>query len=186
MDVIEALRGRRSIGKLGGDVADAEIWELIELAAWAPNHKLTEPWRFSVLRGAARERLGSVWAAVTAAETSMEGTQREELIRREAAKPLRAPVIVIVSVRTDPDGVLATEDFAAASAAVQNLLLAAHAKGLGAIWRTGKMAYRAETNAFLELDPSDRIVGFVYLGQPAMEPPPAKPRDLAGIVRVLT
>jgi nitroreductase len=57
VDTIEALRARRSIGKLDGDVPEAELRELIELATWAPNHKLTEPWRFTVLRGAARERL---------------------------------------------------------------------------------------------------------------------------------
>jgi nitroreductase len=97
---------------------------------------------------------------------------RDELMRRTAFKPLRAPVIVAVSVRTDEKPVRAVEDFAAASAAVQNMLLAAHARGLGAIWRTGELAYRDEIKTFLGLDPTDRIVGFVYLGRPAMTAPP--------------
>jgi nitroreductase len=185
LDVIDALRARRSIGKLGGEVSEPEVWELLELAAWAPNHRLTEPWRFSVLRGSAREQLGAVWGNVAARETTFEGVQRDDLVRREAAKPLRAPLIIAVSVRTDPDPVVATEDFAATAAAVQNLLLAAHAKGLGAIWRTGRMAYRAETNAFLDLAADDRVVAFVYLGHPTIEPPPPKPRDVPSVVRFL-
>ena len=186
MEAIEALRGRRSIGKLEGDVSEAEVRELIELAVLAPNHKLTEPWRFTILRGAARERLGAVWADFVGRETEVRGEQREELLRRTAAKPLRAPVIVAVSVRTDADPVRAIEDFAAASAAVENLLIAAHAGGLGAIWRTGDVAYRDEVKAFLELDPADKIVAFVYLGQPAMSPPPPRSRDLDAVVRIMT
>jgi nitroreductase len=185
VDTIEALRGRRSIGKLEGDVSDAELRELIELATWAPNHKLTEPWRFTVLRGAARERLGALWAELVGRESEFVGEQREELMRRTAFKPLRAPVIVAVSVRTDEHPVRAAEDFAAASAAVQNMLLAAHANGLGAIWRTGDVAYRDEVKTFLGLDPSDRIVAFVYLGRPGMSAPPSRPRDVDSVTRVL-
>jgi nitroreductase len=185
LDVLDALRARRSIGKLGGDVSDSDVRELIEFAAWAPNHRLTEPWRFTILRGAARERLGALWAAVAGRETAFEGTQRDELMRRAAAKPLRAPVIVAVSVRTDADPIVAAEDFAATAAAVQNILLAAHAKGLGAIWRTGQMAYRAESKAFLDLAPDDRLVAFVYLGIPAGDAPAPKPRDVVGVTRLL-
>jgi nitroreductase len=185
VDTIEALRARRSIGKLDGDVPDAELRELIELATWAPNHKLTEPWRFTVLRGAARERLGALWAQIAGRETELSGEMRDELMRRTAFKPLRAPVIVAVSVRTDEKPVTAIEDFAAASAAVQNMLLAAHARGFGAIWRTGELAYRDEIKTFLGLDPTDRIVAFVYLGRPAMTAPPPRPRALEGAITVL-
>jgi nitroreductase len=185
MDAIEALRARRSIGKLEGDVSEAEVRELVELATLAPNHKLTEPWRFTVLRGAARERLGAVWAEFVGRETEFQGEQREELLSRTASKPLRAPVIVAVSVRTDANPVRATEDFAATSAAVENMLVGAHASGLGAIWRTGAVAYRDEIKAFLGLEASDRIVAFVYLGQPAMSVPPPRPRAVDGVMRVM-
>ncbi len=183
MDTIEALRGRRSVGKLGGDVSEEVLRELIELATLAPNHKMTEPWRFTVLRGAARERFGAVWAEIAGRKTELTGEQRIELMRGAAAKALRAPVIVAVSVRTDGDPVRAVEDFAAASAAVQNMLLAAHARGLGAIWRTGDVAYRHEVKTFLGLDSGDRIVAFVYLGEPTMPAPQPKPRALDAVVR---
>jgi nitroreductase len=185
MDVLEALRTRRSIGKLSGEVADEEVRALVEAALWAPNHHLTEPWRFTVLRGQARERLGAAWASLVAAATLLQGEPRVALLQGEAAKPLRAPVLVVASVRTEADPVVAAEDFAATAAAVQNLLLAAHARGLGAMWRTGEMAQRVEIRAHLGLAPTDRIVAFVYLGRPAMAPPAARPRSLDGVLRFL-
>ncbi len=186
MNVIEALRSRRSVGRLDGDVDEADLAELIELAAWAPNHRLTEPWRFTILRGAARARLGATWAGIVARSSALEGREREELLEGIAAKTLRAPIIVAVSTRTVDDPVVAIEDFAATAAAVQNLLLAAHDKGFGAMWRTGGMAYDPEIKAFLGLDPTDRIVAFVYLGRVAVEPPKARPRDPAAATRRLT
>ena len=185
MDAIEALRSRRSIGKLEGDVDDATVRELIELAVLAPNHRLTEPWRFTVVRGAARERLGSVWAPLGVAKLPLQGAERAAALEREAAKLKRAPVLIVVSVRTDADAVTATEDLCAAAAATQNLLIAANAKGLGAMWRTGDMAESLEVKQFLGLDPSDRIVAFVYLGAPAMEAPQPKPRSVDAVTRIL-
>jgi len=186
MDVMEALRMRRSIGKLSGDVSDADVRELIEAALWAPNHRLTEPWSFTVVRGAARERVGAAWAAILGNETALEGEARQALLEREAGKLQRAPVLIVVAVRTDSDPVVATEDFAAGAAAVQNLLLAAHARGFGAIWRTGEMAHRKEINAALGLAEGDRIVAIVYLGRAAAEPPQARPRQIESVIRWLS
>jgi nitroreductase len=185
VDVLKALRSRRSIGKLGGDVSDDEIRTLVEAGLWAPNHKLTNPWRFTVVRGDARVRLGAYWAELLADAPLEGGVDRASFLAKEARKPTRAPVLIAVSTRTDADPVRAAEDFAAASAAVQNVLLAAHALGLGAIWRTGPMAYRAEINAFLGLEADDRIVGFVYVGRPGMAPPTPQPRDVDAYLRFL-
>jgi len=185
MDVIDALRSRRSIGRLEGNVGDDEIRELIELATLAPNHRMTEPWRFTVLRGAARERLGRIWSEIAMRALPLTGEARDAAAQREAAKPLRAPVLIVVSVRTAEDEVTASEDFAAGAAAVENILLGASGRGLGAMWRTGDAAYAPEVKAFLGLDPSDRIVAFVYLGRSATEPPPAKPRNAEAATRWL-
>ena len=183
--MIEALRTRRSIGRLEGEVPESDIRELIELAALAPNHKLTEPWRFTVLRGAARVRLGRLWAEILGRETDLSGAAREEMLRGAAAKLLRAPAIVVVSVRTDPNPVMAAEDFAAAAAATENLLLAAHAKGYGAMWRTGGITRQSEVAAFLGLGEGDRIVAMVYLGRPAMPAPPVRPRNVETALRFI-
>ena len=186
MDVIEALQTRRSIGRVSGDVSDAELRTLVDVALCAPNHRLTAPWRFTALRGDARARLGSLWAQLAAERPVPNGVEREAHLAKEARKPLRAPLLLVVSTRTAEDFVTASEDFAATAAATQNLLLAAHALGLGAIWRTGEMAYRSEINDFLELGVRDRIVGIVYVGRPAMEAPKSRPRDVDAVLRVLS
>jgi nitroreductase len=183
--VLEALRTRRSIGKLAGEVSDEQIRMLIEAAVWAPNHRLTEPWSFTVLRGAARERLGRAWAQIAARDTKLRDEERAAFCAREAAKPLRAPALIVVSTRTDDDAVVAAEDFAATAAAVQNLLLAAQELGLGAIWRTGELAYAPEIKEHLVLDPRDRIVAIVYVGNIAMNLPPARAREIESKVRWL-
>jgi nitroreductase len=185
MDLIDALRSRRSIKQLEGDVSDADLRELIELATWAPNHRMTEPWRFTILRGAARDRFGALGAEILGRDSNLTGEAREIALRREAGKALRAPVIVAVSTRTDADPVIAEEDFAATAAAVQNMLLAAPARGYGAMWRTGDLAHRSETKAFLGLDPSDRIVAFVYVGKPVDSAPAPRPREVEGVIRRL-
>ena len=186
MDVLEALRTRRSIGKLAGDVGSDELRTIVEAALYAPNHRLTEPWRFTILRGDARARLGEAWSAREATRSTLTGPERDAYLKREAQKPLRAPVLVVVSTRTSDDAEVALEDYAATAAAIQNMLLAAHALDLGAIWRTGGMAYDAAIVTFLGLDPSDRIVGIVYLGRAAMGAPKARPHDVAQFTRELT
>ncbi len=186
MDVIEALKTRRSIGKLQGDVSDDDVVALVAAAVFAPNHKLTEPWRFTSLRGEARTRLGAFWAEREAKRTRLSGGDRDAYLRREAQKPLRAPVIIVVSTVTSADPVRALEDFAATAAAVQNLLLAAHAGGLGTVWRTGDMAYDPAVAAHLGLGETERIVGFIYVGRPAMEPPPPPRRDPRNVIRALS
>ncbi len=185
MDVFEAIAGRRSVGKLGGGVSDAIVRRLVDAAVLAPNHKLTRPWRFTLVRGAARERLGALWADIAVRESALTGAPRDDLARREAAKPLRAPAILVVSTRTHADPVVAEEDYAATAAAVQNVLLAAHALGMGAIWRTGAMARRSEINASLGLAPSDRIVAFVYLGEPAGAAPEIARPTADGVFHIL-
>ena len=185
MDVIEAVRARRSAARVEGDLSREEIAELIEAARWAPNHYVTEPWRFTVLTGAARERLGEAWAPIAADHQGLTGEVREKFIDGERRKPLRAPVLIVVSTRTDPDPVTATEDLAATAAAVQNLLLVAHAKGYAAMWRTGPLAYDPRVKRHLGLDESDRIVSIVYLGRTATQPPKTQERKFDEVVRWL-
>jgi nitroreductase len=163
--ITAAIRTRRSVGRSEGEPSPDAIRELIETATWAPNHHLTQPWTFTVVRGRARADLGNFWARTRADELGLAGAQREGFVAGESQKPLRAPVLVIVSARTDDDPVVAVEDFAATAAAVQNLLLAATARGYAAMWRTGDMAYHPKIKEFLGLDVRERIVAVVYLGE---------------------
>ena len=178
MDTLEAIRNRRTIGKSRGDVPRETIRELIEAATWAPNHKLTQPWKFAVVTGSARERLGAVWGKAAAAAVDANETARASIAEGEAKKLLRAPAVIVASTRTDPDWVRAEEDLTATAAAVQNLLLAAHAKGLSAAWKTGKIVYSPEIKAFLGLEPDDKIIAMIYLGAKATEDVAPRKRDV--------
>jgi nitroreductase len=144
----------------------AEIAELLELAVRAPNHHRTEPWRFIVLAGAERERL----ARAMRDEAVASGTDEDRATHDARAKVGRAPVIVVFTyVPSDDPKVVEQEELVATAMAMQNFLLAAYAKGLGAMLRTGPAAYHTAVAEHLELASSERVVGFVYLGYPAAE-----------------
>jgi nitroreductase len=142
---------------------------------------LTEPWRFTVVAGEARERLGRLWGTRAAEARGLRDEERVRSIERDVEKLLRAPVLIIASTRTDDDSVVAEEDFAATAAAVQNILLAAHARGLGAMWRTGAMVRDPQVKAALGLDARDRIVATVYLGEPSGSVAPERARALPAV-----
>lgn len=174
MGVLEAIRTRRSVGQVRAEVPPrAVIEEVIEAATWAPNHRLTEPWRFWVLTGEARRALGAAMGQAQVARLPAgSGKDPEAVAAAAAAKPLRAPVVIAVAVEpVQAPNVVEIEEVTAGAAAVQNLLLAAHAHGLAAIWRTGDPCYEPAVKAFFGLAPTAHLLGFVYLGYPAGEPP---------------
>ncbi|MDA0364474.1 MAG: nitroreductase [Chloroflexi bacterium] len=167
MDLIEGLATRRSASAFAsGCPPREEIARLIEAATWAPNHHLTQPWRFEVLAGEERARFGEHLAAaiVQDADASERAPRLAESTR---TKLLRSPVLVVVIQRgddADPERTL--EDYAACCCATQNLLLAAHAEGLAAKWSTGAMATMVAAREYFALAPDDRIVAYVYVGYP--------------------
>ena len=180
MNVFEAIDTRISVPALTDPGPTDAQWEiLLRAGARAPDHGRLQPWRFLIVRGAARELLGDVMAE--ALRASKPDTPLETL-DRERRKPLRAPALLVVAVVPVPrSGVPEIEQILAGGAAAQNILLAAHALGLGAIWRTGAPAYSDDVARALGLPAQSRIVAFIYLGAPhapamrsaAAEPPSA-------------
>lgn len=180
-DLDDLIRSRRSVGKVGGDRVDEGVLrELITSAAAAPTHHMREPWRFVVLRGDARRAVGEAHAdAYRRAHPDVDSTT----MAREAARLERAPVVIVcVAHLADRDPVCLREDRDAVAASVQNLLLSAHARGLGAMWRTGAMVDEPDVHRALDLGADDEIVAFVYLGSPAAEPPPRPRRPVDEVV----
>jgi nitroreductase len=171
MDVLEAVLGRQSIGKVKPDpVPHVIIEQLLVAAAQAPNHYKVRPWRFVVLTGRAREKLGEVMAK--ALHQRFPGLNSEALAK-EAAKALRAPVLIAVAVDAPSDPrVHEIENICAAAAACENLLLAAHSLQLGAHWRTGEAAREAGVKAFLGFSEGQHVIAFLYIGYPEVIPPP--------------
>lgn len=180
MDVYTAIRTRRDIERFSDEVPARELIErLIDAAIWAPNHRLTEPWRFCVLAGSGRDAMGDAIAAWLEREGKPEGAQRAA-----RSKLLRAPVtLVVAQVATPEDVTRDLEDYAACVMAVQNVLLAAHAEGLIAHFSTGAMVEYEGAKTYLGLAPHDRIVGYVNLGFPRPDNPPKEGQRSTPVVR---
>jgi nitroreductase len=162
MEAYDAIVTRRSVPKVLPEPApDREtIRRLLRAAVRAPTHHLTEPWRFIVLTGDALKQLGEAWAR---------GTEREGKDPSGVAeKALRAPVVICVveHPKHHLPKVQEIEEHHAVGAALQNILLAAHDMGLGAMLRTGPAAHIDEVRAYLGLERNELIAGFIYLGYP--------------------
>ena len=157
------------------------VTRLIEAATWAPNHRHTEPWRFAVLAGQAREKMGDRVAEWMRAEFDQEIAEKQaESTKR---KLVRSPLIIVVSqARSAGDTVKDLEDYAACCSATQNLLLAAHAEGLASKWSTGTLAVAPPVFEYLGLPDQDRVVAFVYLGYPADDAEPRQPQRARAVI----
>lgn len=162
--VTDAIASRRTVKKMDPDrtPSRADIRTIIEAASWAPNHHMTEPWRFIVLEKEARRRLGE---ALAAAMNAGPIPQPQERLAKERDKPLSAPVIVaVIGSPKRGEGILPQEEMVAAGAAMQNLLLAAHSLGLATAVRTGAHSYSEAIRRFFGMGPDEALVALVYVG----------------------
>ena len=169
MDTIDAIHTRQSIGKVKPEpVPRAMIEKLLSAAVQAPNHYKVRPWRFVVLTGKGRDRLGE---AMAAALKEKQPDFPEVAFEKEKSKPLRSPVVIAVGVdKPALKKVKEIENISAVAAAIQNLLLAAHAEGLGAKWRTGDPAEDPKVKQFLGFESDQQLIGFIYIGYPEFQP----------------
>lgn len=163
MNPLEALHTRNSVAKLTEPGPNAAaLADILKAAVRANDHRRLRPWKFLVVEGEARNRLGQLFADVARGDNPALGEQELADI---AAKTLRAPTIIIVVARIRPDAnVPDVEQLLSAGGAAQLITAAAHVLGYGAIWRTGGMAYHAGVRSRLGLEEGDQIVGFLYLG----------------------
>ena len=163
MQAIDALLLRRSARTLTEPGPDAGALELIfAAAARAPDHGRLRPWRFIVVRAAARERFGALLADHL---RRTHPATPPEILERERLKAFRAPLIVVVAAHCEAGTKIpAIEQTLSAGAAAHAMMLAAVALGFNAMWKTGAAAYDGTVKQELGLAPEDAIVGFLYLG----------------------
>lgn len=163
MNALEALHTRNSVALLCEPGPDAEQLENVFQAGLRANdHRRLRPWQFLIIEGDARQKLGQAMVDIALQD---DPRLPEEEQQKLAAKPLRAPLIIIAVARVRADEkVPEIEQLLSAGGAAQLMMLAAHAQGIGAIWRTGKFAYDKRINAVLGLASEDQIVGFLYMG----------------------
>lgn len=166
MDALNALINRVSIPLLEAPGPSEDELELMFRAALrAPDHGGIRPWRFLVVEGEGLDRLGELFMrSALAADPDLPQEKQQKLLKA----PRRAPtvVVVIASTREHPK-VPKIEQLISAGCAAHGIVIAAHAQGLGAMWRTGDPAYNRGVKQGLGLVEGEEIVGYVYLGTPS-------------------
>ena len=174
MDAITAIKTRASAIRLAEPGPSPEqLATILDAGVHAPDHGRLSPWRFVVLSGSDRDILAKAMADMDRRKTPGLSDADAE---RSGLKAMRAPTIIVVAARTSPPGkILEVERLMAVAAATQNMFLAVHALGLGAMWKTGDVAYDNHAKKALGLEPADHIIAFLYVGTVAS---PGTPRDL--------
>jgi len=168
VDVEDAIRRRRTHKQYGAEPVDeATVRALVELARYAPNHKLTNPWRFRVLGPETRRRL-------------------DELVgENEAQKLGRAPTLVLATALRSDDPALAQEDVLATGCAVYAILLGATARGLASYWRTPVCFREQAVRDLLGLAENEEVVSLIHLGAPASDPPATERAPVGDVLTLL-
>lgn len=163
--------------------SDTELECILDAAVRAPDHGKLRPWKFLLVRGAARARLGDIMAKALLAR---DPNAPHQMIEAESAKPIRAPLLIIVAAASDPEHpkIPEIEQVISASCAAMNIFLAAHALGYGCMWKTGAPAYDSSVKSALGLEPQHHIVAFLYLGTHKIPPPDIRRPRHADFVQI--
>jgi len=167
-DLNNLIRDRRSVfpkDYTGEKADDSIILQLLENANWAPTHKLTEPWRFKVFCGKGLNQFAGFQAKDY--HSSCYGTEKflEKKYHKLLNNPLKCSHIISIGMHREKEALVPeVEEVAAVACSVQNILLSAHAHGLGAYWSTGGVTYNENAKSFFDLGEHDILLGFIYLG----------------------
>jgi nitroreductase len=185
LSILAAIQSRRTIKEFRSDpIPEETLWRILDAARWAPNHRLTEPWRITIIGMQSRKVLAEALASQTASsqDPSVAAKAKDDARR----KVMTSPVLLAVACRLSGNPPQQVEDLAAVCAAMQNLQLAAWGEGIGTHWNTGRVTRLPETSALLGLsERGEQLVGFLYLGYPAKVPEPPKRTPVQDLVRSL-
>jgi nitroreductase len=183
MDAITAISQRTSVRRFRPDPLPRDtIQRVLDCAVRAPNHKLTEPWRFSVLTERARDRFAEIRAGHRlkrfADPSSAEAQGAAEKVRRESRE---TPAYLVVMAAQNPDEIIREEDYAATMMAIANLMIAAQSLGLGTALKTGGVMRDPALMQLASVPENFRVVGIVSLGYPAETEPPRRRRPASEV-----
>ncbi len=167
-------------------VEKAIVDEMLENANWAPTHGMTQPWRFTVYTGDARQRLAELLA-----ETYKQITTPEEFKPNKyegmSRNAMLAPVVIAIGMkRQQIEKIPELDELQAVACAVQNMHLTAAAHGLGAFWSTNVAAVSDQMREFIGLEPRDRALGLFYIGYPKCDWPESTRQSIDDKVRWVT
>lgn len=165
MDALTALHSRTSAARVTGPAPDeTTLQNIFRAALRAPDHGQLRPWRFLRIEGESLQRLGNLFVAAALYDSPALTVEEQESVR---SKALRSPlVIATVSRAAEHPKIPVLEQELSAGSATHAMLLAAHAQGIGAIWRTGPMATHPIVSRGLGLAENEKVIAFLYLGIP--------------------
>ncbi|KEO73533.1 nitroreductase family protein [Anditalea andensis] len=173
-EVNKIIRNRRSMFvaqfKENDPIDDSIIAEMLENANYAPTHKLTEPWRFTVFSGEGLKKLADFQAELYKSRSEKAGTYAEATYQKLKENPLRCSHIISIAMKKDTRFNLPEmEEVSAVAMAVQNIYLTASAHGLAGYWGTGGPTFYPEAKPFFGLEEEDKLMGFFYVAKPATD-----------------
>lgn len=175
------IRKRRSVFVdqfSGAKVDDTVVDQLLENANWAPNHKLTEPWRFVVYTGDGLKKLATLQSEFYKKITIADGSFKEERYQNLLKKPMQSSHIIVIGMKRDSrKSVPEIEEAGAVFCAIQNMYLTTTAYGIGGYLSTGGITYFEGAQALFGWGPDDKLIGFFHVGIPsdAIRPGTRKP-----------
>ncbi|QNL21118.1 nitroreductase [Hyphobacterium sp. CCMP332] len=171
--ISEYIKERRSLYPAqysNKKVDDAIVREILENANWAPSHKRTYPWRFTVFSGDGLQKLAHFQSELYKKKSTENGNFDKEKYEKLNQKPLMASHVIAIGMKRDiKKSVPEIEEIASVACAVQNMHLTTSAYGLGAYWGTGGITYFEEAKAFFDLEENDKLMGFFFIGELKIE-----------------
>jgi len=164
--IAAVIRGRRSVDLYESDtVPNAVIVEAIDVARWAPNHRLTQPWHFYLVGPTTRRGVTDLAVELDVAKKG----ERAGPVRR--ARLDAVPGFLVLTMRRSDDALVEREDYAACCCAAQNLALYLWPRGIGTKWTTGGITRDPRFYALLGIDSAkESVVGFIWYGKPKVVP----------------
>ncbi len=186
-EINQLIRNRRSVfpkDYTGEKVSDEIVRQMIENANWAPNHKLTEPWRFVVFSGEGLKKLAAFQGECYKKVTARDGSFKEERYQGLITKPMQSSHTIAVGMKRDEKKSLPEiEEIGAVFCAVENMYLTATAYGVGCYLSTGGITYFEDAKEFFGLGPEDKLLGFLNIGMPKGIPAEGKRRPVENKTR---
>lgn len=165
----EIVQNRRSVFpyqfEKGKVIPDEIIWQILENSNRAPNHKETEPWRFTVFSGEGLKHFSRLQSEIY---TKYAGEKfKESKLKNLAEYPLMSSHIIAIGMKRNETKLPEVEEIAAVGCAIENIYLTVTAYGLGGYLSTGGITYIEEAKPYFDLEPNDKLIGFFYIGYPA-------------------
>ena len=181
-EINELIRSRRSTFPkqyaAGKQVPHEIVQQMLENANWAPNHKQTEPWRFTVYTGEGLKKFGQFQADKY--KESVGAAFTEDRYNTLLTTPLAVSHIISIGMKRHADkNIPEWEEIAAVACAVQNMYLTANAQGVGCYWTTGGVTFNESAKPFFGLGAEDKLLGFLYVGVVGVPSPAGKRGPIA-------